>query len=36
MDRATSGDGGEILLSKAREAIATEFSELDKKYTKKR
>ena len=33
MGRVTSGDGGEILLNKAREVIATEFSELDKKMT---
>ena len=33
MGRVTSGDGGEILLNKAREVIATEFPELDKKMT---
>ena len=33
MGRVTSGDGGEILLNKAREIIATEFPELDKKMT---
>ena len=33
MGRVTSGDGGEILLSKAREVIATEFPELNKKMT---
>ena len=33
MGRVTSGDGGEILLNKAREVIATEFSELNKKMT---
>ena len=33
MGRVTSGDGGEILLNKAREVIATEFPELNKKMT---
>ena len=33
MGRVTSGDGGEILLNKAREVIATEFPELDRKMT---
>ena len=33
MGRVTSGDGGEILLNKAREVIALEFPELDKKMT---
>ena len=33
MGRVTSGEGGEILLNKAREVIATEFPELDKKIT---
>ena len=33
MGRVTSGDGGEILLARAREVIATEFPELDKKMT---
>ena len=33
MGRVTSGKGGEILLNKAREVIACEFPELDKKMT---
>ena len=33
MGRVTSGDGGEILLNKAREVIANEFPELNKKMT---
>ena len=33
MGRVTSGEGGEILLNKAREVIAVEFPELDKKIT---
>ena len=33
MGRVTSGDGGEILLNKAREVIATEFPELNEKIT---
>lgn len=33
MGRVTSGEGGEILLSKAREVIATEFPELNSKIT---
>ena len=33
MGRVTSGDGGEILLNKAREVIKKEFPELDKKMT---
>ncbi len=33
MGRVTSGEGGEILLNKAREIIATEFPELNKKMT---
>ena len=33
MGRVTSGEGGEILLNKAREVIATEFPELNKKMT---
>ena len=33
MGRVTSGEGGEILLARAREVIATEFPELDKKMT---
>ncbi len=33
MGRVTSGEGGEILLNKAREVIALEFPELDKKMT---
>ena len=33
MGRVTSGEGGEILLNKAREVIAIEFPELDKKIT---
>ena len=33
MGRVTSGDGGEILLNKAREVIATEFPKLNKKMT---
>ena len=33
MGRVTSGEGGEILLNKAREVIATEFPELNEKIT---
>ena len=33
MGRVTSGDGGELLLNKAREVIKTEFPELEKKMT---
>ena len=33
MGRVTSGEGGEILLAKAREVIAAEFPELAKKMT---
>ena len=33
MGRVTSGDGGEILLNKAREIIATEFPDLDNKIS---
>ena len=33
MGRVTSGDGGEILLNKAREVIATEFPELNERMT---
>ena len=33
MGRVTSGDGGEILLAKAREVIAAEFPELANKMT---
>ncbi len=33
MGRVTSGEGGEILLNKAREVIAVEFPELDKKIS---
>ncbi len=33
MGRVTSGEGGEILLNKAREVIAIEFPELDSKMT---
>ena len=33
MGRVTSGDGGEILLAKAREVIAVEFPELGEKMS---
>ena len=33
MGRVTSGEGGKILLNKAREVIATEFLELNNKIT---
>ena len=33
MGRVTSGDGGEILLARAKEVLATEFPELAKKVT---
>jgi hypothetical protein len=33
MGRVTSGEGGEILLNKAREVIALEFPELNERMT---
>ena len=33
MGRVTSGKGGELLLAKAKEVMATEFPELNKKVT---